>query len=353
MATGYTGTVHFTSSDGRAGCRPTTPSRPATLGHHDFSASTLKTPGTQTITATDTVTGSITGTTRAITVTVGGDAHFIVSGYTAPTTPRASPYQRHGHRRDAFGNVTAGYTGTVHFTSDRRPGASLPANYTFVAGDNGVHTFTATLKTAGSQTITATDTVTGSITGTPTRSRSGPAGGDARSTVDRRLAEPPASAFRPSRSRPWTRSATSPPATPARSTSPAATPRPSLPADYTFVAGDNGAHTFTAHALKTAGSQTITATDTVTGSITGTQRRSRSTPPAATPRCAVRRLRRRPRRGPPSQLTVTARDAFGNTATGYTGTVHFTSTDAPGRSLPANYTFIGGDNGAHTFARRR
>src|SRR5260370_39588848 len=35
----------------------------------------------------------------------------------------------------------------------------LPGNYTFVAGDNGIHTFTngVTLKTAGSQTVTATD----------------------------------------------------------------------------------------------------------------------------------------------------------------------------------------------------
>ena len=45
----------------------------------------------------------------------------------------------------------------------------LPSNYTFVAGDSGVHTFTTTvLKTAGSQTITATDTSTSSITGSAT-----------------------------------------------------------------------------------------------------------------------------------------------------------------------------------------
>ena len=42
----------------------------------------------------------------------------------------------------------------------------LPANDTFVSGDNGTHAFSATLKTAGTQSITATDTITGSITGT-------------------------------------------------------------------------------------------------------------------------------------------------------------------------------------------
>ena len=56
------------------------------------------------------------------------------------------------------------YRGKVHFTcTDHR--ANLPADYTFVAGDNGQHVFTVTLKTSGKQTITVTDTATCSITG--------------------------------------------------------------------------------------------------------------------------------------------------------------------------------------------
>ena len=45
----------------------------------------------------------------------------------------------------------------------------LALDYTFTTGagkDNGVHTFSATLKTAGTQSITAVDTLTHSITGT-------------------------------------------------------------------------------------------------------------------------------------------------------------------------------------------
>ena len=42
----------------------------------------------------------------------------------------------------------------------------MPADYTFVSGDNGIHTFSAALNTAGTQSITAADTVNGSITGT-------------------------------------------------------------------------------------------------------------------------------------------------------------------------------------------
>jgi hypothetical protein len=60
---------------------------------------------------------------------------------------------------DQFNNTTTGYTGTVHFTSSDTGSVTLPANYAFVAGDNGVHTFTTpALATVGAQTITATDT---------------------------------------------------------------------------------------------------------------------------------------------------------------------------------------------------
>ena len=56
--------------------------------------------------------------------------------------------------------MATGYTGTVHFTSSDAQ-AGLPANYTFTGGDAGTHVFSVTLKTAGTQSITATDTVTG------------------------------------------------------------------------------------------------------------------------------------------------------------------------------------------------
>ena len=63
--TGYSGTVHFTSSDGAA----TLPANAVlTNGVGTFSA-TLATLGNQTLTATDTVTASISGTSPAIAVT--------------------------------------------------------------------------------------------------------------------------------------------------------------------------------------------------------------------------------------------------------------------------------------------
>ena len=47
-------------------------------------------------------------------------------------------------------------------------------------------------------------------------------------------------------------------------------------------------------------------------------------------------------------IQVTALDSAGNVASGYTGTVLFTSSDSQA-VLPSNYTFVGGDAGVHTF----
>jgi hypothetical protein len=49
-------------------------------------------------------------------------------------------------------------------------------------------------------------------------------------------------------------------------------------------------------------------------------------------------------------VTLTVYDAYGNVATGYTGTVHFSSSDGKA-ALPANYTFTAADAGVHTFTK--
>src|SRR5207237_8806223 len=70
---------------------------------------------------------------------------------------------------DAFNNTASGYAGMVHFTkSDGGGGSAVPANYSFVGGDAGVHTFTngVTLLTAGLQSVPETDTMTVTIPGT-------------------------------------------------------------------------------------------------------------------------------------------------------------------------------------------
>ncbi|MFQ5823512.1 MAG: hypothetical protein ACE5JB_05605, partial [bacterium] len=50
-----------------------------------------------------------------------------------------------------------------------------------------------------------------------------------------------------------------------------------------------------------------------------------------------------------NDVTVTAKDIYGNTKTNYTGTVSWSSSDGSA-TLPADYQFTGGDNGTHTFS---
>ena len=95
--------------------------------------------------------------------------------------------------------------------------------------------------------------------------------------------------------------------------------------------------------LMTAGTYTLTVT---TGTVSGTSA-SITVTPAAASYFTVHPCDRQHRQA--FLATVTAYDRFGNIATGYTGTVHFTSSDASvsaGNGLPANATLT---NGVGTF----
>jgi hypothetical protein len=121
-----------------------------------------------------------------------------------------------------------------------------------------------------------------------------------------------------------------------------------LPADYNFVAGDQGVHTFTV-TLKTAGTQSVTVSDSANSQLTGNVSGIRVG--AAAARALVISAPTSIRAGVAFSVTIKVIDAYGNIATGYTGTVHFT--DSVGSAtLPANYKFTSGaklDNGVHTF----
>jgi hypothetical protein len=342
VASGYRGTVHFTSTDPAATVPADYPFTTADNGAHSFGA-TLKTAGTQGLTARDTVTASITGTQAGIVVNPAPASTLVVAGFpTSVTAGTAGTFTVTA--KDPYGNTATGYRGTLHFTSSD-PQAGLPPDYAFVAADNGVHSFSATLKTAGTQTLTARDTVTASITGTQAGIVVNPA---AASTLG--VAGFPASVtagtagtFTVTAKDPYGNVATGYRGTLHFTSS---DPQAGLPPDYAFVAADNGVHSFSA-TLKTAGTQALTARDTVTGSITGTQTGILVNPAAAST-LSVTGFPSPTTAGTASTFTVTAKDPYGNTATGYRGTVHFTSTD-PAATVPANYTFTAADNGAHLF----
>src|SRR5262249_14750509 len=99
-----------------------------------------------------------------------------------------------------------------------------------------------------------------------------------------------------------------------------------LPATYPSPTAAAGLPPFSAGAtLKTAGSQTVTATDTVTSSRTGSA--TVTVNPAAASTFVVTASPTTVTAGNSTSVTVTALDPFGNAATGYTGTVRFTSSD--------------------------
>jgi hypothetical protein len=108
------------------------------------------------------------GVVRSGGVNIGAyQASASAFALTAPATITAgTPFDLTLKALDPFGQTALGYRGTAHFASSDGQ-ADLPGDYTFVAADNGVHTFTGgvTLNTAGDQTVTATDTSTSSLTG--------------------------------------------------------------------------------------------------------------------------------------------------------------------------------------------
>jgi fibronectin type 3 domain-containing protein len=247
---------------------------------------------------------------------------------------------------DQNNKLVWGYIFTAHFTStDAGTGVVLPADYTFTAGDKGVKTFTGvTLVTYGSRTITVTDTVDSSITA------------NASPWVQPGAATHFALAISGTvtAGAPFTVTVTAFDAYGNKANGYRGTvhftstdPNAVLPGNYTFTATDSGKHVFTnAFTLTKVGTQTITATDTVTGSITGSI--SKWVKPGAATQLLIT--------GPSSvtagvafSITVTAEDKYGNKATGYLGTIHFSSGDVAA-VLPADYPFKSTDGGTHSFS---
>jgi len=149
----FSDTIHFTSTDPNAVLPADTV---LTNGLKQFSVK-YATPGTQSVTATNTGNAGLTAT-ASTTVGLIATKFKVV---TPATVTAGVPFTVTVTAVDNYGNTVPGYTGTVHFTS-AAPAATLPANATFT---NGTGTFSATLTKVGSAVITATDTVKSTITG--------------------------------------------------------------------------------------------------------------------------------------------------------------------------------------------
>jgi hypothetical protein len=258
VATGYAGTVHFSSSDSQAALPAD-----ATLsnGAGSFSA-TLKTAGTQALTATDTANGGLTGSQTGIVVNPAAASTLVVAGFPSPVTAGVAGLFT-VTARDAFGNATPAYSGTVHFSSSD-PQAVLPANATL---SGGAGTFIATLKTAGPQSLTAADTGNAAL-----------AGSQAGIVVNPGAATHFVIVGPPSVTKDTAFSITVKAvdafgnvATGYRGTVKfgSSDKHDDLPDAYTFTAADNGVHTFTGLSLHKRGRRTITVSDAGTATILG------------------------------------------------------------------------------------
>jgi hypothetical protein len=338
-ATGYTGTVHFSSSDGQAVLPANYTFKAADQGTHTFSA-TLLTAGTQSVTATDVATAGLAGSETGIAVNPAAASQLVFGQQPSTTTSgQAISPAVTVDVEDQYGNVVTSDSSTVALTlsSGTFEGGSATARATASAG---VATFsTLKIDTAGSYTLRATDgsltsessgsfTVTPStlaVAGFPSAVTAGVAGSF---TVTVKNADGS--------------TATGYTGTVHFTSS---DPHSVLPADYTFTAADRGVHTFSA-TLKTAGARSITATDAATASVTGSE--TGITVNAAAARKFILTAPASVSAGTSFNLTLTVQDAYGNVVTNYTGTVHFSSTDTKA-TLPSNYTFTTTDKGVHTF----
>jgi hypothetical protein len=341
----YTGTVTFSSSDPLAVFNPTSYTfLSSDNGVHTFTnGATLKTTGVQTLTATDST--GFSGQSAGIVVNPAATSQLVItSAYPSPVTAGTANTITIT-AEDALGNTVTGYRGTVHVSTNDPQLTAF--DYTFTAGDNGVHTFSLALKTAGTtQSITVKDNANASLTATQSGIEVDPAsatkllvnGFPATSTAGM------ANSVTVTAEDPFNNVDTNYAGTVHLSSD---DPQAAFDPDYTFSSADAGKHTFGA-TLFTAGTHSITATDTVTGSITGAQTGLVVNPAAASQIVVTTPYPSPVTAGTAHNATVTVEDAFGNTVTGYRGTMHVSSSD--GQLAPFNYAFTAADNGVHTFS---
>ena len=339
LASGFADTIHFSSSDPHTSLPADFTFTANNRGLAGFTV-TFDTAGTQSLGVTDTTNPAFAGTPSGIVVVPAAPTTWVFTGLPASSTAGvAQSFTLTAF--DPFGNVATNYLGRVHFTSSDGQ-AALPADHTFTTADAGSHTFTAALKTAGTQSITVTDTANSTFTGsrslavTPATAASLSVAGFPATTAG------VAQTFTVTLRDAFGNVATGYRGTVAVTSS---DPLASLPASYSFTAADAGVHTFSA-ALKKAGTQSITVLDTAVPALASTQSGIAVTA-AAVSQFAIS--------GPTSvtqgvgfKITVSAEDAFGNVNAGYRGSVHLSSTDPTGGTQ--NFTFSNNDNGVHVFS---
>lgn len=158
VATGYTGTVHFATSDGQATIPPNST---LTNGVGTFPV-TFRTAGAQSVTATDTVTPTLIGSQNT---TVNPAAASTIRIVLSPNAPYTVGQVVNGTitALDPFGNIATQTNGSVVVSVSDPAAVVVPNPPTFT---NGLGTFQITFNTAATHTLTlAIGAATGTVTG--------------------------------------------------------------------------------------------------------------------------------------------------------------------------------------------
>jgi len=312
MDFGYTGIVHFTCDDPSSILPADTivVNGTGTVQVTAFNATTVTVRARDTTTSTITGTGSTSVAAAAVTqLSVAAPANTNTNTSTSTGVANAVVVAA----QDQYGNVVKSFSDTIHFTSTD-PNAVLPADAVLT---NGAKLFSVKYTMPGTQSITVTDTTNLGLTATTKRIVSLIATKFKIVTPATVTAGVP---FVVSVTAVDNYGNTVPGYTGTvhfTSADPAAT----LPANATLT---NGAGTFSATLTK-VGAIVIKATDTVKSTITGPSGLITVSAGVAASLTVT---------GPSSvtagagiQVTVTAKDVYGNVATGDTDTIHLTSTD--------------------------
>ncbi len=326
--TDYAGTLHFALTDGGATGIPDAVFTAAMQGTTNLTTQ-FATAGDQSISATDTGAASITGL-AATKVKHGKAVGYALSpmdsgsfaGQPLPLTITAV---------DKHGNTVKDYAGAAHVSSTDSTDR-LPADGGFSGGSRAV---SVAYVTAGTHTVTVSE-VGGTITATTT------------STL---VTAADATTFTVSGG---SATAGTPTTTTVTAKDAFGNTATSFGGTVTLTSSDGQftpppPHALTAGVftfpitLLTSGTQTVTATS---GAVSGRGSFAVSAGTAAS--LALTGLPGTATAGDRLAITVTALDGSGNVAIGYTGTVHFASSDTTAQ-LPADYTFAAADKGLHAF----
>jgi hypothetical protein len=147
---GYHGTVHFKSSDARAGLPADYTFTARDGGRHTFTV-TFKTAGSQTLRLIDKA--SATGG-MGVNVNPGKASSLRI---VVPASVTAGvPFRVTVDAVDAFGNLATGYLGTVNLDISNSHTRSAQS-YSYRTGNRGAHTFIVTLASAGTWTLYVQD----------------------------------------------------------------------------------------------------------------------------------------------------------------------------------------------------